>query len=349
MITSSDTKNFKAVLAFLGILCAVLAIVASPIYAADDTSGTSVSSSDVSTTAPSYTINTFDSSVGADVTQNPEISGNIARTDLSNQVFEYQKSGSSILTFGSGTGNKLLIWSGIHGNEEEANIATMRYMEEIKDKSFDGTLQIIPFAIPRDTAVNSRDYGPVYYYYTDWVKWKKGWSKKAVTKRYKKVYRVNGKRYYKWTYRTVYKRVYGWLYKPVTRLGYNYQDPNRIANVAGTPGNKVLEYARAHGITHILDVHSGGGLSGPTYANGLIYATPGNYEECNWANTIRMQTGAVVEQSAINQGSVRLVGHNYGINTITIEVERDAGSTSHYADVELNMIRSACRAMFAGL
>lgn len=346
MITSRETKNFKAVSVFLGILCAVLAIAASPIYAVD---GNAVSESGVSTTTPTYTINTFDSSVGADVTQNPEISGNIARTDLSNQVFEYQKYGSSVLKFGSGTGNKLLIWSGIHGNEEEANIATMRYMEEIKGKNFDGTLYVVPFAIPKDTAINSRDYGPLAYYYTDWVPYKKGWYKKAIVKKYKKVYRKNGKRYYKWTYRTVYKRAYGWLYKPVTKLGYKYEDPNRIANVAGTPGNNALEYARANGITHILDVHSGGGLSSSQYANGLIYATPGYSEEANWANHVRGETGAVVEHSAITPGTVRLIGHNYGINTITLEVERDAGSTDHYANVELNMIRSACKYLFPGL
>ena len=300
-----------------------------------------------------YNETTFDPQVAGDVTQNSEITSNVAQTSYAQKIEQDQKQGSTLLQFGNGTGNKLLIWSGIHGNEEEANIATMRYLESLKNyadnNNLSGSLYVIPFAIPKDTAINSRYYGYEAYTYTDYVAYKKGWYKKAVTKRYKKSYRVHGKRYYKWVYRTTYKRVYGWLYKPVARIGYRGVDPNRIANQVGTPGWNAVEFARNNGINYILDCHSGGDLSSVHYANGVIYATPGWTGESNWANAIRAQTGSQVEYGNGEPGMVRIQGHNYGINTITLEVERDKGSTSYWADKELNMIKSACSYLFPQL
>lgn len=258
-----------------------------------------------------------------------------------------------MLQFGNGTGTKLLIWAGIHGNEEEANIATLRYLESLKtytdNNVLNGTLYVIPFAIPKDTAINSRYYGCEAYTYTDWVAYKKGWYRKAVTKKYKKSYRYKGKRYYKWVYRTTYKRVYGWLYKPVTKIGYRGVDPNRIANIQGTPGWNAVDFAQKNEIKFILDCHSGGDLNGAPYANGVIYATPGWGDEISWGKFVSSQTGCKVEYGDGQPGMVRIQGHNYGINTITLEVERDTGTTSYWANKELNMIKSACTCLFPQL
>jgi predicted deacylase len=291
------------------------------------------------------TTSTLDSNVAGDVTQNSEVTANVPPTDSSKQILENQKQGSTVTQYGDGTGNKLLIWAGIHGNEEEANIATMQYMEYIKGLQFDGTLYVVPFAIPKDTAVNSRDYGPIAYSYTAWVPYKKGWYKSWYQKRYKKYYRSHGKKRYYWTYKWRSKWKYGWLYKPVPKIGYKYEDPNRIANIAGTPGWNIVEFARNNGIKNILDVHSGGDLSG--YTNGVIYATtPTKWDsyqyESNWANYIKSITQSAVEYGSGQPGMVRIQGHQYGINTITLEVERD-GNTLQWAAVELNMIKAACK------
>ncbi|KAF5078371.1 hypothetical protein DSECCO2_140440 [anaerobic digester metagenome] len=300
------------------------------------------------TNATPYTISTLDSHVGADVTKNPEIASttNIPRTDLANQILEKEKQGSAVLQFGNGSGNKLLIWAGIHGNEEEANIATMQYLEYIKNTNFSGTLYVVPFAIPKDTSLNSRYYGPMKYTYTVKVKYKKVWYKKAYTKWYKKVYRYHGKKHYKWVKKTYYKKTYKWLYKYVKKTGYKYVDPNRVANVQGTPGWNVVQFAKNHGITNILDVHSGGGLT--SYTKGVIYATTptaaSSYSgESKWANYVKSVTGCEVEYGSGQNGMVRNQGHNYGISTITLEVERDSGTTAGYAAVELKMIKAACK------
>jgi hypothetical protein len=330
--------NKKSILALIAALILLTSVMPA---SAEDTTNSSY-----------YSESTFDTNVAGDVKNNPEITSNTNTANpYVNNILEKQKQGSTLLQFGNGSENKLLIWAGIHGNEEEANIATMRYLENLKtytqNNTLNGTLYVIPFAIPRDTSVNSRDYGPIPYTYTAWVPYKKGWYKKAVVKWYKKSYRIKKKRYYKWVKRTTYKRVYGWLYKPVTKIGYKYEDPNRIANQPGTPGWNADEFAKNNGINYILDVHSGGGLE--SYPNGVIFATPGWSGETNWGNYITSQTGAPVEYGYGEPGMVRIQGHNYGINTITLEVERDKGSTSYWADKELNMIKSACDYLFPQL
>ncbi|MEG3224571.1 MAG: hypothetical protein BME94_03350 [Methanobacteriales archaeon Met13] len=322
------------ILAFLTVFAILISILPASFAVEDSTA-----------TATGYSIATLDGNVGADVTQNPEISNNIPRTELATQVLERQKSGSTVLQFGNGSGNKLLIWAGIHGNEEEANLATMQYLEYIKTQRFNGTLYVVPFAIPKSTAVNRRTYGPIPYTYTERVPYKKVKYLKKHTRWYKKAYRHRGKRYHRWKKSTHHKRAYKWLYKPVQKTGYKYEDPNRVANVAGTPGWNVVEFARNNGINYILDVHSGSGLDTPKYANGAIFATdpPFVAAESGWANYIKSITNCEVEYGGGEPGMVRIWGHRFGINTITLEVERDTGSTRHYADVGLKMIKAACK------
>jgi len=110
------------------------------------------------TTINFTTIIILDTAVGGDVLQNPEISANIPLTEFSSDIFEMVKQGSVVLKFGNGNGPKVLIAAGIHGNEPEANIATMKYLEYIKDTYLNGTLYVIPFVIPQSTAQNNRLY-----------------------------------------------------------------------------------------------------------------------------------------------------------------------------------------------
>lgn len=114
------------------------------------------SSAKIQIVGPTYIL--FDELVGGDVTLNSEINDNIPKTDFARNLFRMEKNGSIMLKFGNGNGPKVLISAGIHGNEPEANIAIMKYLEYIKDKKIQGTLYIIPFDIPKDTALNSRYY-----------------------------------------------------------------------------------------------------------------------------------------------------------------------------------------------
>ena len=257
---------------FLFLLTFVLAFVSMQGSFAADTNA-----SNSSLSSSGYTISILDSSVGGDVKANPEISQNIPQTDLSNQIFEMTKQGSVVLKFGNGNGPTLLISTGIHGNEEEANIAVMKYLEYIKDMDINGTLYVIPFDIPLDTALNSREY--------------KG------------------------------------------------TDPNRMANVAGTPGWNIVQFALSKGVDYILDVHSGSGV----YSTGLInFNSAPTSQESSWINYIVDQTDCYTSSSDDSINMLRNYAHSKGINTLTFEVERDSIPTMQAAETEFKMILAAC-------
>ncbi|MCE5214158.1 MAG: succinylglutamate desuccinylase/aspartoacylase family protein [Methanobacterium sp.] len=285
----SDKRNLNIIIVIFSILSILFFVLIPGCYAADlNSSNSSVytqSTSDAATytssTTPNYTIYILDNTVGGNVLANPEISQNIPKTDLSNQIFEMTKQGSVVVKLGNVNGPKLLISAGIHGNEEEANIAVMKYLEYVKDLNFNGTLYVVPFDIPIDTALNSRIY--------------------------------------------------------------NGQDPNRIANISGTPGWNIVKFAQTEGIEYLLDVHSGGGV----YSTGLIYInSPATQtiKEKNWTNYIKSQTGCYIStDSADSPGMIRNYANSKGINSITIEVERDNIPTATAAETEFKLIIAAAQ------
>jgi predicted deacylase len=100
----------------------------------------------------------LDAKIGGDVTRNYQINNYLPKTDFAKTVLRMIKNGSTILKFGNGLGPKVMINAGIHGNEVEANLSIMKYLEYIKDKDINGTLYINPFALPLTTAPNTRNY-----------------------------------------------------------------------------------------------------------------------------------------------------------------------------------------------
>jgi uncharacterized protein len=268
----ANKKHFLMTL--LGISILVFMVSLSGSYATNVTVG-----SKVSLNSSHYNISIFDHTVGGNVLANPTISHNIPKTDLCNQIFQMSKNGSVILKFGNGNGPKLLMSVGIHGNEPQANIAAMKYLEFIKDKQFNGTLYVIPFDIPRDTALNTRYY--------------------------------------------------------------NGLDPNRNANIAGTPGWKIVQFAKNNNIKYLLDVHSGGGVG----SNGYIYVNQySKTPEKNWVSYITTKThsstGFNRDDSA---GMIRVSAHHYRINSITLETERDNTTVMTAANAEFKMILAAAQ------
>lgn len=271
-LSKFSSRNFGFSLIILGLMLFIL------VFTPASTAAISTSSN-----SSTYTISYVDTSLGGDVLNNPEISQNIPKTYLSNQIFNMAKKGSVVLKFGNGKGPKTLISAGIHGNEEEANIAAMKYIEYIKNKRFNGTLYIIPFALPRDTALNSRNY--------------KG------------------------------------------------QDPNRIANIKGTPGYNIIQFARNKGVQYFLDVHSGSqvGSKGYIFRNEPNEAPKLTTAEKNWSDYIRYKTGCPIATNTAPEfpGMIRNCAKIFSINTLCFEVERDTIPTMTSANVEYKMIMAA--------
>jgi predicted deacylase len=234
----------------------------------------------------SYSINYFDKNVGGDVLKNFKISKNMPKSTLSKKIVSMVKKGSVILKFGNDNGSKILVCAGIHGDESAANLATLKFLETIKDKKIEGTIYVIPFIIPKSTSINKRSW-----------------------------------------------------YNPYKK--YNV-DPNRCANVPGTPGYKIVQFAKENNISYIIDVHSGGGLT--NYKNGLVIGNKPRYgEEINWLKYIKKTTNSKIAYSILDKEYMRCYAKINNINTITLEVERDKGSISKWTKIEYRMLVNACK------
>ncbi|MGF7117969.1 pseudomurein-binding repeat-containing protein [Methanobacterium oryzae] len=96
------------------------------------------------------------SGTGGDVTKNSYIKNNIPSSQITSQVVSLAKSGTPMVTFGNGTGPKVMIIAGVHGNELPAQIAAMKMINYLNGKTIKGTVYIIPFVAPSSTAQNTR-------------------------------------------------------------------------------------------------------------------------------------------------------------------------------------------------
>jgi len=101
------------------------------------------------------------SGTGGDVTRNAYIKNNVPSSQITSQVYSLAKSGTPMVTFGNGTGPKVIIIAGIHGNELPSQIASMKMINYLNDRlaqggTIKGTVYVVPFAAPSITSQNTR-------------------------------------------------------------------------------------------------------------------------------------------------------------------------------------------------
>lgn len=203
---------------------------------------------------------------GGTVTKNYYIKKNLPKTQLTNQIVALAKKGTPMITIGNGSGPKVLIVAGVHGNELPAQIAAMKLINYLNGKKIKGTIYIIPFAAPSSTAKNTRFW--------------------------------NGK------------------------------NLNSVANVAGTPTNKIVNLAKQLKVNALGDFHSTkpGGVPGKNSA--LCTKVP-TYESYNIAKSISKQTGSALiadtKAGAAYPGAVEDVTNLAGIPAVTCEVKSSHG------------------------
>ena len=89
---------------------------------------------------------------GGNIAQNFVLYSYIPKTVLSAQIISKAKMGTPMVTFGDGNGPKILIVAGVHGNELPAPAAAMKLINYLNGKTIHGTIYIIPFAIPYNSA-----------------------------------------------------------------------------------------------------------------------------------------------------------------------------------------------------
>lgn len=94
---------------------------------------------------------------GGYISRNRKLLEKLSLTPLTQFVLEKSVFGTPIFKLGSGR-NKVLILSGIHGNELSPQIANVMLLNELIDKDLSHTLYFIPFASPKSTMNNERTF-----------------------------------------------------------------------------------------------------------------------------------------------------------------------------------------------
>jgi predicted deacylase len=94
---------------------------------------------------------------GGYISRNKNLFSQIELTDLSKIILEKSVFGTPIFKIGEG-GNKLLILSGIHGNELPPQIASVKLFNELIDCELSHTLYFIPFAAPKSSMNSERTF-----------------------------------------------------------------------------------------------------------------------------------------------------------------------------------------------
>ena len=94
---------------------------------------------------------------GGFISKNQHIMKNLALNKLTHMILAKSVYGTPVFKLGSG-GNKLLIISGIHGNELPPQIANTLLIGKLLGKKIKNTLYFIPFASPKSTMNNERTF-----------------------------------------------------------------------------------------------------------------------------------------------------------------------------------------------
>lgn len=92
-----------------------------------------------------------------DIHKNRILRENIRETPLTKKVINAASKGTPLLKLGGGSPRIMLI-AGIHGNELPPQIAILELLEQLVQEKLDGTLFIIPFAIPFATMKGNRRF-----------------------------------------------------------------------------------------------------------------------------------------------------------------------------------------------
>jgi uncharacterized protein len=94
---------------------------------------------------------------GGIVNENENLMARVPYGDICNRLIKAARYGTPMLKLGNGY-PKIMLTSGVHGNELPPQIAALWLAEGLSVKNINGTVYIIPFTIPNATMNNSRRF-----------------------------------------------------------------------------------------------------------------------------------------------------------------------------------------------
>lgn len=89
------------------------------------------------------------------ISRNKNLFSELSLTPLTQFILEACVYGTPIFKLGDG-GNKILVLSGVHGNELPPQIASIKLLNELIEKELNHTVFFIPFVSPKSTMNNER-------------------------------------------------------------------------------------------------------------------------------------------------------------------------------------------------
>jgi predicted deacylase len=252
LYTNKKKKDNKKKFLLIGSLFLLI----SGIILIDNHLGTQVNTISSNETYNNYKIMVINNNTGAYITNNTILMQNIPKTELSAKMILAAKNGTPMIIFGNGSQPHVMIVAGTHGAELSSQVAAMKLINDLTTKKIKGTIYIIPFAIPYNTANNIR---------------------------------FN-----------------------------NGTDPNRVAQIPGTPTNIIANNAKKYNVTFFGDFHSTQPNDIPG-ENCIIYY-PSNQKSVELASYLQNKTGSPLSEVRPYPGVMTTVTNNTGITSVTCEV-----------------------------
>lgn len=127
-----------------------------------DYSCENVSGKNTITVKNAYNIIVYKWKSGADVKKNKKINANIPNSALVKKMIKAAKKGTPMIKFKGGSGKRVFITAGVHGNEISSQVAAMKLIKYLESHPIRGTVYIMPFINPKGTAKNVRDYKGIH-------------------------------------------------------------------------------------------------------------------------------------------------------------------------------------------
>lgn len=93
---------------------------------------------------------------GDDVSKNIEIMHYLSENPLNCAIIETSKKGAPLIKLGDGSGPRVMLTAGVHGNELPPQIAALNLINELNKTSLNGTVYVIPFTAPQASAQNTK-------------------------------------------------------------------------------------------------------------------------------------------------------------------------------------------------
>jgi predicted deacylase len=94
---------------------------------------------------------------GGDIALNQDLMEELIHGGRGNKIIEMAKEGTPLLKMGSGS-PRILLCAGIHGNELPPQLAFFKLLNYLEGKNLQGTVFMVPIAIPHATMKNSRRF-----------------------------------------------------------------------------------------------------------------------------------------------------------------------------------------------